>query len=38
MTTATTTTADQLRAQAIEEDRKALESFDRCDTDGALSQ
>lgn len=39
MTTATATaTAAQLRDQAAEHDRKAEESFQRCDTDGALSQ
>ncbi|MFF3665425.1 hypothetical protein [Microtetraspora malaysiensis] len=31
-------TATALREQAIKHDQKALESFERCDTDGALSQ
>ncbi|MEU3686957.1 hypothetical protein [Streptomyces narbonensis] len=30
--------AQALREKAAEEDRKAYESFERCDTDGALSQ
>jgi hypothetical protein len=33
-----TMTGDQLRAQANERDRAAEESFQRCDTDGFLSQ
>lgn len=32
------TTADEHRAAAVEHDRKSAESFDRCDTDGALTQ
>ncbi|MEZ0076309.1 hypothetical protein [Planotetraspora sp. GP83] len=42
MATTTTATAAgraaELREQATAEDVKALQSFDRCDTDGALSQ
>ncbi|MFC4060209.1 hypothetical protein ACFOWE_18040 [Planomonospora corallina] len=33
-----TTTATELRTQAAAHDRAAHESFERCDTDGALSQ
>lgn len=32
------TSADEHRAAALEHDRKSAESFDRCDTDGALTQ
>ena len=31
-------TADELRAEARQHDENARESFERCDTDGALSQ
>lgn len=36
--TNTPKTADQLRAEAAQHDRDAAESFDRCDTDGFVSQ
>jgi hypothetical protein len=36
--TQTNTTAEELRAEAARLDDRAAESFDRCDTDGALSQ
>jgi hypothetical protein len=35
---ASSDSADQLRAQAAQHDRDAAESFERCDTDGFLSQ
>lgn len=34
----TIATADELRTQAADQDRAAAESFERCDTDGFLSQ
>lgn len=36
--TQTTKTAEELRAEAADLDRQARESFERCDTDGFLSQ
>ena len=33
-----TKTADELRAEAAERDRSAQESFERCDTDGFVTQ
>lgn len=38
MNTTETTNADKLRAEAAQHDRNAYESFERCDTDGFLSQ
>lgn len=38
MTNTPTTTAEQLRAEAAQHERNAAESFDRCDTDGFVSQ
>lgn len=38
MTTSNVKTADEYRAMAQDSRRQSRESFDRCDTDGALSQ
>lgn len=37
-TTNNNTTADNLRAEAAKHDKEAYDSFERCDTDGFLSQ